>query len=84
MVLGQPVKVIAKKRETVKGTPLPASAVVKNSANENIVWVHERAEIFRPVAVQVTAIDGANMVAQGLTPGQRIVTSSATLINQIR
>jgi len=84
LVLGQPVKVIVKNRETVKGTPLPASAVVKNSANENIVWVHERAEIFRPVAVQVTAIDGANMVAQGLTPGQRIVTSSATLINQIR
>lgn len=84
LVLGQPVKVIVKNRETMKGTPLPASAVVKNSANENIVWVHERAEIFRPVSVQVTAIDGANMVAQGLTPGQRVVTSSATLINQIR
>jgi multidrug efflux pump subunit AcrA (membrane-fusion protein) len=84
LVLGQSVKVIIKNRETVKGTPLPASAVVKNSANENIVWVHERAEIFRQVAVQVTAIDGANMVAQGLTPGQRIVTTSATLINQIR
>ena len=84
VVLGQPVKVIIKTGETVKGTPLPASAVVKNSANENVVWVHERAEIFRPVAVQVTAIDGANLLAQGLTPGQRIVTSSATLINQIR
>lgn len=84
LVLGQPVKVIIKTGETVKGTPLPASAVVKNSANENVVWVHERAETFRPVAVQVTAIDGANLLAQGLTPGQRIVTSSATLINQIR
>ncbi len=84
LVLGQSVKVIVKNRETVMGTPLPASAVVKNSANENIVWVHERAEIFRPVAVQIQAIDGANMVAQGLTPGQRVVTSSATLINQIR
>lgn len=84
LVLGQPVKVIIKTGEAVKGTPLPASAVVKNSANENVVWVHERAEIFRPLAVQVTAIDGANLLAQGLTPGQRIVTSSATLINQIR
>ena len=84
LVLGQAVKVIVKTGESVKGTPLPASAVVKNSANENVVWVHERAEIFRPVAVQVSAIDGANLLAQGLTAGQRIVTSSATLINQIR
>jgi cobalt-zinc-cadmium efflux system membrane fusion protein len=84
VVLGQPVKVIIKTGETVTGTPLPASAVVKNSANENVVWIHERAETFRPVPVQVTAIDGANLLAQGLTPGQRIVTSSATLINQIR
>lgn len=84
LVLGQPVKVILKTGEAVKGMPLPASAVVKNSANENVVWVHERAEIFRPVAVQVTAIDGANLLAQGLSPGQRIVTSSATLINQLR
>ena len=84
LVLGQPVKVIIKTGETVKGTPLPTSAVVKNSANENVVWVHERGEIFHPVPVQVTAIDGANLLAQGLKPGQRIVTSSATLINQIR
>lgn len=84
LVLGQAVKVIIKTGESVKGTPLPASAVVKNGANENVVWVHERAETFRPVPVRVTAIDGANLLAQGLTPGQRIVTSSATLINQIR
>ncbi len=84
LVLGQSIKVIISNRDTLKGIPLPASAVVKSSANENIVWVHEQAEIFRPVAVQVTAIDGKNMVAQGLQTGQRIVTSSATLINQIR
>lgn len=84
LVLGQPVKVIANMREEIKGVPLPASAVVKNNANENVVWVHEHAETFRAAVVQVTPIDGTRVVAQGLKPGQRIVISSATLINQIR
>lgn len=84
LVLGQSVKVIANTREEIKGVPLPASAVVKNNANESVVWVHERAETFRAVTVQVTPIDGTSVVAQGLKPGLRIVIGSATLINQIR
>ena len=84
LAIGQSVKLIVSTQETLRGTPLPASAVVKNSANESIVWVHEQAEIFRPLSVRIAPIDGANVVAQGLKPGQRIVTSSATLINQIR
>ncbi|MGV8893187.1 MAG: efflux RND transporter periplasmic adaptor subunit [Burkholderiaceae bacterium] len=84
LALGQVVKVIAQTRDTVKGVPLPAASIVKNSANESIVWVHERAEVFRGVPVQVTPLDGANVVAVGLKPGLRAVTSGATLINQIR
>ena len=84
LALGQAVKVIAQTRDSVKGVPLPASSIVKNSANENIVWVHERAEVFRGVPVQVTPLDGANVVATGLKPGVRAVTAGATLINQIR
>lgn len=84
LALGQTVKVIAQTDQTLTGVPLPTSAIVKNSANENVVWVHERAEIFRPVAVQVSSVDGAQVVAQGLKSGQRIVISSAALINQIR
>ncbi|AXK38075.1 HlyD family efflux transporter periplasmic adaptor subunit [Crenobacter cavernae] len=84
LALGQAVKVIAQTRDTVKGVPLPAASVVKNSANESIVWVHERAEVFRAVPVQVTALDGANVVATGVKPGVRVVTAGATLINQIR
>lgn len=84
LALGQAVKVIAQTRDTIKGVPLPAASIVKNSANENIVWVHERAEVFRGVPVQVTPLDGANVVATGLKPGVRAVTAGATLINQIR
>ncbi|MBI3145981.1 MAG: HlyD family efflux transporter periplasmic adaptor subunit [Pseudogulbenkiania sp.] len=84
LALGQAVKVIAQTRDTVKGVPLPAASVVRNAANESIVWVHERAEVFRGLPVQVTALDGANVVAVGLKPGVRVVTAGATLINQIR
>lgn len=84
LALGQVVKVIAQTRDTVKGVPLPAASIVKNSANESIVWVHERAEVFRGVPVQVTPLDGATVVAVGLKPGLRAVTAGATLINQIR
>ena len=84
LALGQAVKVIAQTRDSIKGVPLPAASIVKNSANENIVWVHERAEVFRGVPVQVTPLDGANVVTTGLKPGVRAVTAGATLINQIR
>jgi membrane fusion protein, heavy metal efflux system len=84
LALGQAVKVIAQTRDSVKGVPLPAASVVKNSANESIVWVHERAEVFRGVPVQVTPLDSTTVVATGLKPGVRAVTAGATLINQIR
>lgn len=84
LALGQAVKVVAQIRDSIKGVPLPAASVVRNSANESIVWVHERAEVFRGVPVQVTPLDGANVVAAWLKPGARVVTSGATLINQIR
>jgi len=84
LALGQTVKVVAHTRDSVQGVPLPASSVVKNAANENVVWLHEQAELFRAAAVQVQALDGANVVAVGLKPGVRVVSSGATLINQIR
>ena len=35
---------------------LPVSSVVKNSANESVVWLHEQALVFRAVAVQPQAL----------------------------
>ena len=84
LALGQAVTVIAQTRSTVKGVPLPAASVVKNAANENIVWIHERAEVFRAIPVKVTPLDGAAVVVAGIQPGTRVVAAGATLINQIR
>ena len=84
LALGQAVKVVARTRATVKGMPLPAACIVKNSANESIVWVHERAEVFRAMPVQVTPLDGTTVVVAGLKAGARVVSAGSTLINQIR
>lgn len=82
--LGQPVKLIARTRTKLRGVALPSSAVVRNAANEPVVWVHAEAERFVPLPVQVSPLDGETLVAQGLTSGQRVVTQGATLLNQIR
>ena len=82
--LGQPVKLIARTHLKLRGVALPSAAVVRNAANEAVVWVHAEAERFTPVPVQVSPLDGETLVAQGLSSGQRVVTQGATLLNQIR
>ncbi|WP_374350709.1 efflux RND transporter periplasmic adaptor subunit [Chitinimonas sp.] len=84
LALGQPVKVIAQTRTMRKGVALPAAAVVRNPANEAIVWLHTAAERFVPKPVKVTPIDGTQVLADGVEAGARVVTDGATLINQIR
>ncbi|WP_460527470.1 efflux RND transporter periplasmic adaptor subunit [Chitinimonas naiadis] len=84
LALGQPVKVIAQIRAVRKGVALPAAVVVRNPANEAIVWLHVSAERFVPKPVKVTPIDGSRVVADGIEAGARVVTDGATLINQIR
>ena len=84
LALHQPVRVLAQSATTSTGVPLPASAVVRNPSNEPSVWLHERAELFRPLAVQVTPLDGRTVVVTGVSAGARVVTDGATLLNQVR
>lgn len=84
LALGQVVKVLARSQQRQSGAVLPASAVVLNPANQPIVWLHERAELFRPLPVQVSPLDGQQVLVSGLSAGQRIVVSAANLLNQIR
>jgi cobalt-zinc-cadmium efflux system membrane fusion protein len=84
LALGQTVKLIAQTREQITGVTLPASSVVKNSANESVVWLHEQALVFRAVPVQPVAIDGKNVLVTQVHPGSRVVTDGASLLNQIR
>ena len=85
IVLGQSVKLTALTRERVKGIALPTRALVKNPANQDIVWVHSDAERFTPKPVRFEAFDGASVaIVSGLKAGERVVIDGAPLINQVR
>lgn len=84
LVLGQPVKLIAQTNQSSTGTVLPISAIVKNAANESIVWLHEAPESFRAESVQVQPLNSDQVVVSGLKPLQRVVVKGVTLLNQIR
>ncbi|MGL4996051.1 MAG: efflux RND transporter periplasmic adaptor subunit [Deefgea sp.] len=84
LALGQVVKIVAHTREQTQGVVLPASAMVKNGSNQNVVWVLEQAQVLRAVPVQPMPLDGQRIMVGQLKDGQRIVVEGANLINQIR
>lgn len=85
LAIGQPVTVVVQSRERVKGVVLPAQAVVRNPANEPIVWIKSGAERFIPQPVQVRPLDATTVViTQGLGADNRVVVQGAPLIAQIR
>ena len=85
LAVGQPVTVVASLNEQVKGYVLPAQAVVRNSANEPVVWIKSGAERYIPQPVQYRSLDAATVVVtQGLGADNRVVVQGAPLIAQIR
>jgi biotin carboxyl carrier protein len=85
LAVGQPVTVVAKLSDKIKGIALPAAAVVRSPANEPQVWIKSGAERFIPQPVEVKQLDADTVVVvKGLAPDNRAVVSGAALINQIR
>ena len=85
LAVGQPVTVIATLRERVKGVVLPAQAVVRNAANEPVVWIKSGAERYIPQPVQYQTLDARSVVVTaGLGADNRVVVQGAPLIAQIR
>lgn len=85
LAIGQPVTVVARSRERIKGIVLPAQAVVRNPSNEPIVWIKSGAERFIPQPVQFKPLDANTVVVvQGLSADNRVVVQGAPLIAQIR
>ncbi len=83
--VGQPVEVFVQTRSTVQGVRVPAASVLKNPANQSIVWVKTAPERFEPRTVTLAPLDGVDVaVTSGLAAGERVATHGATLINQIR
>ena len=85
LALGQSVKVVAQTSRTVNGVAVPLAALMRSSAGEPIVWVHTQAEQFeaRRVRHQRLSADTA-VVVDGLQAGERVVTTGAALLSQVR
>ena len=85
LAVGQPVKVFVQTATRTSGIRVPAASLMKNAANQNVVWVKTAPEHFEPRPVTFVALDGVSVaVTSGLQDGDRVVTQAATLINQIR
>ncbi|MFC7289323.1 efflux RND transporter periplasmic adaptor subunit [Herminiimonas glaciei] len=85
LAVGQPVTVIVKLTEKIKGISLPAEALVRSPENQAIVWIKSGAERFIAQPVEAKAIDAKTIVVvKGLASENRVVVSGTALINQIR
>jgi len=85
LAVGQPVRVFVQGKDKVQGIAVPVSSLMKNPANQTIVWVKTGPERFEPRTVMVEPLDGVNVaVTSGLKAGDRVATQGATLINQVR
>ena len=85
LAVGQPVTVIVALNERIKGIVLPAQAVVRNPANEPVVWIKSGTERFIPQPVQFRPLDSQSVVITGgLGVDNRVVVQGAPLIAQIR
>ena len=85
LAIGQPVTVLVRLSDKVKGIALPADALARNQANESVVWIKSGAERFIAQPVEVKPLDGKTIVVvKGLAADSRVVVSGSSLINQIR
>jgi membrane fusion protein, heavy metal efflux system len=85
LAVGQPVRVFVQSKAKVKGIAVPVASLMRNPANQTIVWVKTTPERFEPRVVTTAPLDGVTVaVTSGLQAGDRVATQGATLINQVR
>ncbi len=83
--VGQPVRVLASTQASGRGMAVPKAALAMGGSGETLVWVHSAPERFEPRRVTHRVLDADRVaIASGLKPGERVVTSGATLLSQIR
>lgn len=85
LAVGQPVTVIAKLENKIKGIALPAESLARNPANQPVVWIKSGAQRFIAMPVESVPLDARTIVVtKGLSPDNRVVVTGSSLINQVR
>lgn len=85
LAMGQPVTLIARLAERIDGFVLPAQAVVRSVANEQVVWIKSGVERYIPQPVRVRKLAASVViVTHGLGADNRVVVEGAALLAQIR
>lgn len=83
--VGLPVTVNATSGEPITALIVPKESVVRGSNGEQVVWIHEDAELFEPRAVRIAPFDASRvLIAAGVSNGDRVVVRAAGLVNQVR
>lgn len=83
--VGQFVTVLAATREEKQGIAVPRGSVVRSQGGTDVVFEHTAPETFTPRSVRIEPLDGEHvLVVTGLSPGARIVTQGAELLDQVR
>lgn len=85
LAVGQPVRVIAQLKQRTKAVAVPLDALVRNASNEAVVWVHLEAERFVQKRVRSRPLDARRVaIIAGIAEGERVVTSGAAALAQVR
>jgi len=85
LALGQPVRLIVQRSDTLQGFVLPAEAITRNPANQPVLWIKSGTERYIPQPVQFSALDASTVVVHaGLGTDNRVVVRGAALLAQIR
>lgn len=85
LAVGEPVRVIAHLKQRFRAVAVPVGALVRNASGEQVVWVHTEAERFAQKRVRSQPLDAGRVaVISGLAEGERVVTSGAAALAQVR
>ncbi len=85
VAVGQTIKVIIQTKRLTTGFAVPSSSVIKLTGGESVVWVHTEAERFVQRKVVAHSLDGERVsIISGLKDDERVVTSGASLLAQVK
>ena len=85
VAVGQTIKVIIQTKRLTTGFAVPNSSVIKLTGGESVVWVHTEAERFVQRKVVAHSLDGERVsIISGLKDDERVVTTGASLLAQVK